>query len=145
MNLSGGQKYKAQVVRIIKKGAIVQLEDDTTELIHLSNISNCFVSDVRQFLRPGDYVEALGIVGKARPVELSLRHLDLKPIYDVPDESNADKQSDSEMKTDDFEHLSFEEMLNRVGCDPSAKYDEDYHKPIPKRRKTKPVKNNRLN
>ena len=144
MNLSEGQKYKAKVVRIIRKGAILQLEDNTTELVHLSNISNCFVSDVRQFLRPGDQVEALGIEGKARPVELSLRHLDLKPVYEVP-ESTTYADNKDQVKEEDFENLSFEEMLNRVGCDPSDKYDEDYHKPVPRRRKSKPSKGNRFN
>ena len=63
----------------MKSGAIVQLDDGSTALIHISRISDKFVADIRDFVQVrGEYV-ARGVAGTARPVELSLKHLDLRP------------------------------------------------------------------
>lgn len=72
-----GKTYKVTVEKILAKGVVVRLEDNTTEFIHLSNISSAFVDDPSKFLSVGDVYEAIGTEGKARPVELSLRHLNL--------------------------------------------------------------------
>lgn len=78
MDLILNNKYDVIVIRFIKSGAIVQLIDGSTELIHLSNISNTFVSDPASFLDIGGSYEAICVEGKARPTELSLCHLNLR-------------------------------------------------------------------
>lgn len=72
------ENYKVVVEKIISKGIIVRLENDTTEFIHLSNISSDYVDNPNKFVSIGDTYEAKAVQGKARPVELSLKHLNLQ-------------------------------------------------------------------
>lgn len=79
MELEVGKDYHVIVINIVKSGAIVRLDDGSTALIHISRISDKFVSEIRDFVQiRGEYV-ARGVPGAARPVELSLQHLDLRP------------------------------------------------------------------
>lgn len=81
MELTLGVKYPVTVVELKDFGAIVELSDATTSLIHISKISDCYVRDVADFLSVGMELTAVGVEGKNRPVELSLTHLNLKPLY----------------------------------------------------------------
>lgn len=90
MELEVGKNYNVKVVKIIKVGAIVELEDQSTELIHLSNISNQFVDDVSNFVIVGSTYIATCQKGKAKPIELTLRPLDLKRL-----DSNTAEKSES--------------------------------------------------
>ncbi len=48
-----GQVSPATVVRVMPYGAIVRLEDGTVGLVHISEIANRFVSDVREYCNEG--------------------------------------------------------------------------------------------
>lgn len=78
MTLEVGKKYHVIVINIVKSGIVVQLDDGSTALIHISRISDKFVADIREFVNIRDEFEALGVEGLSRPVELSLRHLNLR-------------------------------------------------------------------
>ena len=80
MKLVQGQMYTVSVKEIVPAGAVVTLEDGSTQLVHISNISNMFVRDVGNFLEVGQTLEAEAVEGRARPVELSFKHLDLHPL-----------------------------------------------------------------
>lgn len=86
MSISVGELYDVTVLRMLPVGAVVRLVDGTTELIHISNISEKFVRDPANFLDVGQTYQAMGVAGKAHPVELSLKHLKLHPKYrnDLP-------------------------------------------------------------
>lgn len=79
MNIEVDSIYPVTVTKIIKAGAVVQFEDGDTNLIHISNISDRFVSNVELFVQVGKTYDAMAIEGKVRPVELSLKHLRLQP------------------------------------------------------------------
>lgn len=87
MELQLGQTYKVEVIKIIDYGCVVRLEDRSTELIHLSQISPKFVKHVEEFVSIGDVFEAQGVPGLKNPVQLSLKHLNLVSPY-----ANANKQ-----------------------------------------------------
>ena len=92
MDFQIGNKYKVKVVKIIKVGAIVELEDGTTELIHLSNVSNQYVSRIDDFISVGDTYEATCQEGKTKPTELTLRPLNLTcKVDDVDHTAHRDK------------------------------------------------------
>lgn len=78
MDLKVGQAYDVTVVKILGFGAIVALEDGSTELIHISNISDRYVVDVSDFVQVDHTYSALCVEGKVKPAELSLKHLSLK-------------------------------------------------------------------
>ena len=79
MNLVAGNTYTVTVIRIESFGAVVELEDKTTSLIHISNIADRFVKSVGDYLSVGDTYEATAIEGKVKPIELTLAPLGLKP------------------------------------------------------------------
>ena len=82
MELKLGQTYKVKVIKLIQYGCIVKLEDNSTELIHLSQISNQFVNNVEEFVNVGDMFDAKGVSGTKNPVQLSLKHLNLVCMCD---------------------------------------------------------------
>lgn len=87
MDLVPGSNYDVKVFKIIKSGVLVQLKDESTELIHISNISSKFVGNIADFVTVGETYKARAQVGKIKDVELSLKHLDLGPYLSRPAKS----------------------------------------------------------
>ena len=80
MQLKLGEKYSVTVQKILQYGIIVSMEDGSTEFIHISKISDKYVSDIADFVSVGDTYQALACVGKKQDVELTLAHLSLRSI-----------------------------------------------------------------
>lgn len=79
MVLEIGKYYRVKVVDFRTSGAIVELEDGSNTLIHVSRISTKFVKNPEDWLNKDETYVAIGVEGRARPVELSLTYLELKP------------------------------------------------------------------
>jgi len=73
MKLTVGETYEVEVVKILTYGAIVKMEDNSTQLLHISNISEKFVRDVNDFLKVGDKIKVDCIEGKVKPEEISIK------------------------------------------------------------------------
>ena len=73
MKLTVGETYEVEVIRVLKYGAIVKMSDDTTQLLHISNISERFVRDVNDFVKVGDKIKVDCIKGKVKDEELSIK------------------------------------------------------------------------
>lgn len=78
MKLVPGNKYRVKVVDLVPVGAVVKMEDNTTELVHISNIADCYVRNVGEYVTIGQEYEATCQVGRNRPAELSFVPLCLK-------------------------------------------------------------------
>lgn len=52
-----GAVYEGTVVKVLKYGAIVKLEDGTSGLVHISEIADSYVHDVSDYLRENDTVK----------------------------------------------------------------------------------------
>lgn len=84
MELKNNEKYEVTVVEVIPKtGAVVRMEDGTTQLIHISNISDEYVRDVNDYVSVGETLIARCQEGKRedRPLELSLRYLGISSRF----------------------------------------------------------------
>lgn len=137
MELQIGKKYKVTVSKIIKVGAIVEMEDGSTELIHISNISNDYVANIEDFVTVGSAYEATCQAGKTKSIELTLRPLNLKSCKHCEkhteskqEKKSADKLSESSLMQ---EHLdSLEDMINKMpqeySDDIRSKKSERYHR-----------------
>lgn len=97
MELQLGQTYKVEVIKLIQYGCVVRMEDGSTELIHLSQISNQFVKNVEEFVSIGNVFEAQGVPGLKNPVQLSLKHLNLVSPYTIsrPDKPQKANRADN--------------------------------------------------
>lgn len=81
MKLSAGQEYPVKVIKLLNIGAIVEMPDKSTELVHISQISDKYVKSVEYFLSVGDELVARCVeCNGSRPLQLSFKHLDLQPI-----------------------------------------------------------------
>lgn len=140
MELEIGKKYDVKIVKIIKVGAIAELSDGSTELIHLSNISNQFVDDVSKFVIVGHTYQSTCQQGKTKPAELTLRPLDLKPIISNPKESkNSESLNTTYEKPNNLkkeEKPSLDDMISAMNADYQDKTKE-YNRDRYNRRKKK--------
>lgn len=137
MELIIGNDYKVVVTKIIQSGIIVELEDKSTQLIHISNLSDKFVSDINLMFAVGDVANATAIAGKVKPVELSIKaysakHTEptinyqrTKPTYKQVYNKPADKQADKQADLDD--------MINKMNSDYESKFGRRFDKKPPQR------------
>lgn len=74
MQLEVGKIYEGKVTGITKFGAFVELDKDTTGMVHISEVANTFVSEIKDHLKEGQTVKvkvlALGDDGK---ISLSIK------------------------------------------------------------------------
>ncbi len=59
MSVSPGQTVEGTVIKVLPYGAIVSLSEEETGLVHISEISHDFVTDVAEYLHEGDVVEVV--------------------------------------------------------------------------------------
>ncbi len=57
MDLAVGQIYCGKVTGITKFGAFVSLPDGKSGMVHISEISNSFVSDIREYLQENQEIQ----------------------------------------------------------------------------------------
>lgn len=99
-----GSVVGGKVTGISKFGAFVQIEGGKSGMVHISEISNSYVSDINEFLKDGQEVRVkiIGIDEKGR-INLSIKKAQPRPaesVREVPERTVP--------KT-----LSFEEMMSK--------------------------------
>lgn len=72
MILVVGNQYKCQAIEIRDYGAIMKMEDGTTQLLHISNISTQFVRSVCDYITVGNFYIVTAVKGKVKDVEIML-------------------------------------------------------------------------
>lgn len=103
MNLQIGNTYDVTVVKILPVGAVVRLEDGSTELVHISNIADCYISDVADFVSVGNEYVATCEEGNNRPIQLSFKPLGLKSQrVDSDERSNYHKPATKNANLDEM-------------------------------------------
>lgn len=74
MQLEVGKIYEGKVTGITKFGAFVELDKDTTGMVHISEVANTFVSEIKDHIQEGQTVKvkvlSLGDDGK---ISLSIK------------------------------------------------------------------------
>lgn len=81
MDIIVGDRYCVKVVAVKERFVVVEFEDGSTSIIHISKIANCFVKDINDFVAVGDELIAEAVESDEKPFELSLKHLNLKPKH----------------------------------------------------------------
>ena len=86
MNLELGEAYIITPIRFDTYGAIVELQDGSTSLLHVSQISDKYVKDPSEYLSIGHEYVAKAVQGVGdRPVQLSVKHLGLQSCFIEPE------------------------------------------------------------
>ena len=79
MAMEAGSIVEGKVTRITNFGAFVELEDGKVGLIHISEVADVYVNDVRDFLNEGDSVQVKVINVDGNKIALSLKQAKPKP------------------------------------------------------------------
>ena len=79
MELTVGAVLEGKVKTITNFGAFVALEDNKTGMVHISEVANTYVSDIRQHLTEGQDVKVMVIGLDNGKVNLSIKRLEARP------------------------------------------------------------------
>lgn len=124
MQLEVGNIYEGKVTGITKFGAFVELEPGTTGMVHISEVANSFVNEIRDHLTEGQAVKVKVLsVGENGKISLSIKkavdnpqpqHRDnggRKPFNNTRggDRRPAQQQEKAPMTPE----AAFEDMMNR--------------------------------
>ena len=80
MDLSVGAILEGKVKSITNFGAFIALPENKTGMVHISEVANAYVSDIRQYLTEGQDVRVMVIAADpGGKINLSIKRLEPKP------------------------------------------------------------------
>ena len=79
MELTVGAILEGKVKSITNFGAFIALPENKTGMVHISEVANAYVSDIRQFLTEGQDVKVVVIGNENGKINLSIKRLEPKP------------------------------------------------------------------
>ncbi len=112
MTLETGSIVEGIVTGITNFGAFIELPNGKTGLVHISEVADTFVEDVRQFLREKDRVQVkiLGINEKGK-YDLSIKQVSRKDEPSSPREEP--RYREKKQRYSQHEELNFEDKLTK--------------------------------
>ncbi len=79
MELTAGTIVEGKIKSITNFGAFVALPENKTGMVHISEVANTYVSDIRQHLTEGQDVKVMVIGTENGKINLSIKRLEAKP------------------------------------------------------------------
>ena len=79
MELTVGAVFEGKVKTITNFGAFIALPENKTGMVHISEVANTYVSDIRQHLTEGQDVKVMVISTDGGKINLSIKRLEAKP------------------------------------------------------------------
>jgi len=76
MELTVGAVLEGKVKSITNFGAFISLPENKTGLVHISEVANTYVSDIRQHLTEGQDVKVMVISAEGTKINLSIKRLE---------------------------------------------------------------------
>jgi len=92
MELTVGAILEGKVKTITNFGAFISLPENQTGMVHISEVANSYVSDIRQHLTEGQDVKVMVIGVEGNKVNLSIKRLEPKPQRNNNFRSNGARQ-----------------------------------------------------
>ena len=79
MELTVGAILEGKIKSITNFGAFVSLPENKTGMVHISEVANAYVSDIRQHLTEGQDVKVVVIGTENGKINLSIKRLEQRP------------------------------------------------------------------
>ena len=79
MELTVGAILEGKIKTITNFGAFVALPEGKTGMVHISEVANAYVSDIRQHLTEGQDVKVVVIGNENGKINLSIKRLEARP------------------------------------------------------------------
>ncbi|MFA4967433.1 MAG: S1 RNA-binding domain-containing protein [Candidatus Margulisiibacteriota bacterium] len=110
MPIEIGQDAEGKVTGITKYGAFVDLGEGKVGLVHISQVSDSYVTDINQFLKVGDVVKVkvLGLVKESK-YDLSIKQVGKPQQMQIRKSYSRDRQNSKESHPPG----SFEDKITR--------------------------------
>ena len=93
MELTVGAILEGKVKSITNFGAFISLPEGKTGMVHISEVANAYVSDIRQHLTEGQDVKVMVIGLENGKINLSIKRLAPKPQRETSRPSRPQNQS----------------------------------------------------
>ncbi|MEE1144844.1 MAG: S1 RNA-binding domain-containing protein [Acutalibacteraceae bacterium] len=130
MQVEAGKILKGKITGITNFGAFVELEGGGSGLVHISEISNDYVKDIKDHVKVGDVVDVKVLPYENNKISLSIKQAynEINGIERKQNEKKYDKRKPRQPKADagfsgkpaEFtwgaqpsEPMSFDDMLNK--------------------------------
>ena len=88
MELTVGAIFEGKVKSITNFGAFIALPENKTGMVHISEVANAYVSDIRQHLTEGQDVKVVVIGNENGKINLSIKRLEAKPQREAAPRTN---------------------------------------------------------
>ena len=79
MELTVGAVLEGKVKSITNFGAFISLDENHVGMVHISEVANAYVSDIRQHLTEGQDVKVMVIGNENGKINLSIKRLEPRP------------------------------------------------------------------
>lgn len=118
MQLEVGNIVEGKITGIAKFGAFVDLGNGKTGLIHISEVSREYVTDIASYLHEGDIVKVKILKSNEDgKISLSIKQVDSRPVKTEKSSIYRRQSSRPQVFTERVkksnEPISFEDMLNK--------------------------------
>ena len=94
MELTVGAVLEGKVKSITNFGAFVALPENKTGMVHISEVANAYVSDIRQHLTEGQDVTVVVIGNENGKINLSIKRVEPKPQRENNERPGGFRQGD---------------------------------------------------
>ena len=119
MELTVGTIVEGKIKSITNFGAFVALPENKTGMVHISEVSNSFVKDIKDFLKEGQdvKVKVVNITDEGK-ISLSIKKADETPKENTPRPKRNDRPRNNNnvwqgQPKQQNESMSFEDMMAR--------------------------------
>ena len=131
MELTVGQIVDGKITGITAFGVFLDIGDGKSGLVHISEVSRTYVSDLNEFVKVGDEVKAKILnIGEDGKISLSMKRA-LEPEMREPRERRERRPATPPKPDNSFvwtpkknESASFEEMMNRFKQTSDEKFSD---------------------
>lgn len=126
MDFEVGSILEGKVSGIMPFGAFVSLEDNKVGLVHISEVSATYVSDINDVLKVGDVVKVKVIkIDEKGKISLSIKKASEKKRFDKNDRAKKNNEpirpADIDWGTKNDAAMSFDDMLSKFKQDSDEK------------------------
>ncbi len=115
-----GAIVEGKITGLTAFGAFVSLPDGKSGMVHISEVSNTFVKDIKEFLKEGQEVKVKVVsISEEGKISLSIKKATENPAEEKPRNNRPNRNQDrpranvwqGQPKQQPKEGLSFEEMM----------------------------------
>lgn len=122
MELTVGAILEGKVKTITKFGAFVELPENRTGMVHISEITHAFVNDIREHLTEGQDVKVMVIGLENGKINLSIRRTQAPPQRPRTDRRpTQDRRPTFNPQPAEKAPQSFDDMLKQFMADSDSK------------------------